>query len=165
MNAVLYRDPAELARCHPGSGAWAQTAAVLAAARPEDPPHARSAGDSLTYWVDTAAALATEHFAAHRLYRTVLCAFEADVRVDLVAASQLLTIRPYSDTDDIEWLDRPTGAGAAEPTHRGLALPAGGVLAIDPRTAWRLAPGPARLCLARVTDLAGPACGGIEVAP
>lgn len=93
---------------------------------------AYSIGDSLVYWWQTAAEVATPDFVGHRRYHTVLAPLDGSVTVEVAPKVQLACTRAYSDIDDRE---RFEGAGEK------VEVPAGGVAIVEIDEAWRVVPG------------------------
>lgn len=138
----IYRDLADLAGHNAGTSAWDRVVQALSAVGTQDPPHTRSVGDSLTYWVTGAADLARSTHTAGRLYHTLLHPLTAELHLSLAHRSALTVVGPYQDLDDIESL---TGVGIA------LTVPAGAVALLDPDQAWQVRPGPGQVAVLRLT--------------
>lgn len=138
----VYRDPADLARHNAGTRAWDRVVQALADVSPQDAPHTRSLGDSLTYWVTDAERLARPTYTAALLYQTLLYPLTDDLHLSLAPRAALAVVEPYRDLDDVESL---TGDGS------WLTVPAGAVALVGRDEAWRVAPGPGRVAVLRLT--------------
>lgn len=94
---------------------------------------AHSIGDSLTYWWDSTAALASPDLVGHRRYLTVLAPIDGDMTVMVAPKRDLTRTEAYSDLTD-----RERFVGPAEP----VAVPRGGVFIADIDEAVRVSPDP-----------------------
>lgn len=128
-----------------GVAKWDRTVAALAAGPSLDTGAAHSIGDSLTYWRDTAAALAHETYTGHRRYQTLFAVLDGDLRVELAPQHALAVAVPYSDLSDRERFACP------HPQDPSM-LTAGQILAVPIDYAWRISPhGDAHVLTVRVT--------------
>lgn len=94
---------------------------------------AHSIGDSLTYWWDKNAQLATTAFVGHRRYLDVWAPIQGNMTVELAPKHRLQAIDVYDDLSDRE---RFTGSGAV------VAVPLGGLIVIDDDEASRIIANP-----------------------
>ncbi|HEY0189368.1 MAG TPA: hypothetical protein VGC67_17930 [Cellulomonas sp.] len=154
----LYPSVADLAGHNGGRRAWDRAVEALSALSPQDPPHARSVGDSVTYWVTGADALSRPELVAHRMYQTLLHPLTGDLELTVAGRSGLEVLARYRDTDDVELLDG-SGAGSA------LRVPVGAVALVGLDEGWRVAPGSVRVAVLRLTGEAPPARPVAQVAP
>lgn len=138
----VYRDPADLAGHNAGTPAWDRVVQALADVTPQDLPYTRSLGDSLTYWVTDTERLALPTYTAALLYQTLLHPLTDDLHLSFAPRAALTVVEPYRDLDDVESL---TGDGS------WLTVPAGAVVLIGRDEACRVAPGPGRVAVLRLT--------------
>ena len=92
---------------------------------------AYSIGDSLTYWRDTATALATDDMVGRRRYLFVCSPINGDLRIVVAPKSALKCTEAYSDLTDRE---RFRGEGET------VTVPAGGIFVADENEAVRVQP-------------------------
>lgn len=142
MTGYVYPSLADLAGHNGGSAAWDRAVQALASVAPTDPPHARSLGDSLTFRVTRADALARPELLGHRRYRTLLHPLDGPVEAVVAARGDLAPVSAYRGRHDAQLF-----AGAGRSVH----LPAGSVLLVGVDEAWAVRPGPAAVAVLRLT--------------
>lgn len=111
---------------------WQRTGQALEASLMFAKAEAHSIGDSLVYWWQDAATLATEDFVGHRRYLTVISPQDGVLTVQVAPKMALEPTEPYSDLTD-----RERFVGVADE----VTIPAMAICAFDIDEAYRVVPG------------------------